>query len=149
MFGFGAAAAVEADPRAAGAELRRALGVDWNNFEPNSRCRRARSSRRRTSRRSRQAFRDTLARSLKDGFAQKELDEARSGLLSLRRLSRAQDEVLAAQLAGNLYLGRDFLLAQRIDDAISKLTLEQVNAAWRRYIDPSRVVFAWAGDFKP
>jgi len=27
--------------------------------------------------------------------------------------------------------------------------LDQVNAAWRRYIDPSRLVMVWGGDFKP
>ena len=31
---------------------------------------------------------------------------------------------------------------------VTVLTLEQVNAAWRKYVDPSRVVLAWGGDFK-
>ncbi len=94
------------------------------------------------------AFRDELARSLKDGFTQAELDQARVGLLNFRRLSRAQDASLAGQLANNLYVGRRFDFAQQTDDAIARLTLEQVNAAWRRHIDEGKLVIAWGGDFK-
>ncbi|MDP1901393.1 MAG: pitrilysin family protein [Rubrivivax sp.] len=95
------------------------------------------------------AFKEELARSLKDGFTPQELDEGRAGLLSYRRLARAQDAGVAGQLASNLYLGRDFAFAQQVDDAIAKLSLEQVNAAWRKYIAPQRLVMAWGGDFKP
>ena len=95
------------------------------------------------------AFAEELARSLKDGFTQQELDEGRAGLLNYRRLARAQDAAVAGQLASNLYLERRFALAQQVDDAIASLTLEQVNAAWRKYIAPQRLVTAWGGDFKP
>ena len=64
-------------------------------------------------------------------------------------MTRAQDSVVADRLASNLYLSRRFDDAQRIDDAIAKLTLEQVNAAWRKHIAPPRIVTAWGGDFKP
>ena len=37
---------------------------------------------------------------------------------------------------------------QGVDSAIEKLTLAQVNAAWRKYIDPARMVLGWGGDFK-
>jgi zinc protease len=122
--------------------------VDWNQFEPNSRWAASAIFAPQNQAKVEQSLQDALARSLKEGFTQQELDQARSGLLSLRRLSRAQDEVIASQLAGNLHLGRDFMVSQRVDDAIEQLTLEQVNAAWRRYVDPSKLVYAWAGDFK-
>ena len=95
------------------------------------------------------ALQEELARSIKDGFNAAELEEARNGLLNERRLTRAQDSVVADRLASNLYLSRRFDDAQRIDDAIAKLTLEQVNAAWRKHIAPPRIVTAWGGDFKP
>lgn len=95
------------------------------------------------------AIQEELARSLKDGFTQKELDEARAGLLNARRLNRAQDAVVAGSLAFNLYLGRTFAYSQQIDDALTKLSLEQVNAAWRKYVTPQSLVMAWGGDFKP
>ena len=94
------------------------------------------------------ALMEELARSLKDGFTQAELDQSRAGLLNFRRLSRAQDGAVAGALTRNLYLERRFAFAQQIDDAIAKLTLEQVNAAWRKYIGPQRLVMAWGGDFK-
>ncbi len=95
------------------------------------------------------AVTEELARSLKDGFTPAELDAARSGLLNARRLGRAQDGVVAGRLAANLLLARRFAVSQQVDDAIAALTLEQVNAAWRKYIEPQRLVLGWAGDFKP
>ena len=94
------------------------------------------------------AFKEELARSLKDGFTQAELDEGRNGLLNLRRLSRAQDDVVTGQIANNLFLGRKFAFAQQVDEALAKLTVADINAAWRRHIDPQRLVMAWGGDFK-
>ena len=55
---------------------------------------------------------------------------------------------MAGALVNNLYLQRKFALQQATDDAIAALTLAQVNAALRRYIDPARWVVIWAGDFK-
>ena len=94
------------------------------------------------------AFQQELARSQKDGFTQAELDESRTGLLGSRRLSRAQDGVVVRALGNNLFLDRSFAISQQTDEAIAKLTLDQVNAAWRKYIDPQRLVSAWGGDFK-
>ena len=36
----------------------------------------------------------------------------------------------------------------RDDDAIARLSLAQVNAAWRKYVSPQNLVLAWGGDFK-
>ncbi len=93
------------------------------------------------------ALREELARAAQQGFTQQELDEARAGLLAQRRLSRAQDAGVAGALAQNQHLDRRFAFAQQVDEALAKLTLEQVNAAWRKYIDASKLVLAWGGDF--
>ncbi len=95
------------------------------------------------------ALQQELARSLQDGFTQAELEEARAGLLNRRRLDRAQDAGVASALLSNLFLGRTFAVSQATDDAIARLTLEQINAAWRQHIKPQQLVLAWAGDFKP
>ncbi len=94
-----------------------------------------------------QAFKEELARALKDGFTQAEFDAGRRGLLNFRRLSRAQDGRLAGGLAGNLYLGRDFSLAAKVDATLEALSLDQVNAALRRYLKPEAMVTGVAGDF--
>ena len=72
----------------------------------------------------------------------------RNGLLQQRRLTRAQDAALAGGLARNLHLGRTFAVSQQVDEALARLTVEDVNAAMRKYIDPARWAVAWVGDFK-
>jgi len=94
------------------------------------------------------AFKDELARSLKDGFSAKDVADAQKSLLNFRRLARAQDTAVAGQLVNNLYLSRRFAVSQAVDDALAQLTPEQVNAAWRKYINPDKLVVGWGGDFK-
>jgi zinc protease len=76
------------------------------------------------------------------------MNEGRNGLLSFRRLSRAQDSTLAYSLANNLYLGRSFALSAKVDAALETMTLAQVNAALRKYLKPEDFVSVFAGDFK-
>ncbi|WP_404872780.1 M16 family metallopeptidase [Ideonella sp. A 288] len=124
-------------------------GVAWSNVELNSRWVASAIFAPQNRPAVEQAFREELERSLKEGFSAQELDQARTGLLNARRLSRAQDRVVTSQLAGQLHLGRDFGLSQRVDEAIGRLTLAEVNDAWRRHIDPARLVTALGGDFPP
>ncbi|MEP7303062.1 MAG: pitrilysin family protein [Caldimonas sp.] len=123
-------------------------GIDWNPDEANSTWNVSAIFAPQNQTRVEAALREELALSIKDGFTQQELDAARVGLLNLRRLARAQDANVASQLAADQRLDRRFAFAQQVDEAIGKLSVEQVNAAWRRYIDPARVVLAWGGDFK-
>jgi zinc protease len=122
--------------------------VLWNNFELASRWQASAIFAPQNQPKVEAALQEEVARALKDGFTQKELDESRVGLLNQRRLGRAQDPAVAGALVSNLYLQRKFALQQATDDAIAALTLAQVNAALRRYIDPARWVVIWAGDFK-
>jgi zinc protease len=94
------------------------------------------------------AFNEELARSLKDGFGASEVADGQKSLLNFRRLARAQDASVAAQLVNNLYLSRRFAVSQAVDDALAKLTPAEVNAAWRKYITPEKLVLGWGGDFK-
>jgi zinc protease len=122
--------------------------IAWNNFDPNSTWMASAIFAPQNRGKVEAAFREEIARALKDGFTQQELDEGRSGLLNFRRLSRAQDDVLASQLAGNLYVGRDFAVSARVDAALAALTLEQVNGALRKYLKPEQIDAVFAGDFK-
>ena len=78
----------------------------------------------------------------------KELADGRKGLLQSRRLALAQDRDLAAALAGQLEVGRTMDYTAGIDRAIEAVTLEQANAAFRKYIDPNKLVRIYAGDFR-
>ncbi len=123
--------------------------VSWSNQEPNSIWQGSAIFAPQNAAKVEQAFREELARALENGFTARELAEGQRGLLSFRRLSRAQDASIAGGLASNLYLGRTFAISGQVDAAIEKLTLAQVNEALRRYVKPDQLVFALAGDFKP
>jgi zinc protease len=123
-------------------------GIGWNLYEPNSwwigSAIFAPGNRDKVE----AAFKEEVNRALKDGFTAVELDEGKKGLLSFRSLSRAQDGNLAAGWARNLDLNRTFARAAQVDAQLQALTLAQVNAALRKHVDPSKWVWAMAGDFK-
>jgi zinc protease len=124
-------------------------GVSWSSHEPHSVWEASAIFAPQNLAKVEAAFKQELARAQKEGFTEQELAEGKRGLLAYRQLSRAQDRNLAGGLANNLDLGRTFAISARVDDAIAKLTLEQVNAALRTYIKPESFVSAVAGDFKP
>lgn len=122
--------------------------IGWSNFEANSQWTASAIFAPQNQPKVEAAFREELARALKDGFTVQELAEGQRGLLSFRRLSRAQDATVAGALAGNLYIGRTFARAAEVDAQLQALTLEQVNAALRRHLKPENFVYGFAGDFK-
>lgn len=93
------------------------------------------------------AFRDEVAKVLKDGFTLVEVVAAKSGLLQLRLQSRAQDGSLAGSLGSNAYLGRTFAFSADVEAKINALKADDVNAAFRKHIDPAKITIIKAGDF--
>ena len=93
------------------------------------------------------AFREEMAKAVKDGFRPEELDEARTGWLQERNVTRAQDGALASALATNLYLDRTMAFEAAMDDQVKKLSAADVNAAVRKFIDLNRLAVVRAGDF--
>lgn len=93
------------------------------------------------------AFKDEIAKILKDGVTAEELDQARKGWLQSQQLSRAQDRELSGRLNNYLFLNRTVAWDANLADAINKLTPEQVVAAMRKYIDPAKISYIKAGDF--
>jgi len=124
-------------------------GVAWSSHEPNSMWQAWAIFAPQNQPKVEAAFREELARALKDGFTQSELDAAKKGLLNARRLARAQDSVLAGALNNNLYLGRTFAISQKVDNEIAAASLDSVNAALRKYLKPEALVIGFGGDFKP
>jgi len=92
-------------------------------------------------------FREELDLARRDGFTAEELANAKSGLLASRRQSRTQDGFVARYWVERLYRNEDFLKASEMDAKLQAVTLEQVNAAFRKYIDPQRLTIVKAGDF--
>ena len=93
------------------------------------------------------AFKEEVARALKDGFTTVELAAAKSGALQQRLQQRAQDDALAGALSNNSYLGRSFVWSKQFEDKIAALKPEDVQAAMRKFIDPNKITFVKAGDF--
>jgi len=93
------------------------------------------------------AFREELARALKDGFTEAEVANAKSGALQQRLQTRAQDGALAGGWVYNLYLGRTFAFSKAFEDRLAGLTVADVNAALRKHLDPAKMTVVKAGDF--
>jgi zinc protease len=93
------------------------------------------------------AFKDEVAKALKDGFTATEIAAAKSGALQQRLQQRAQDGSLAGGLANASYLGRTYQWSEELEKKISALTAEQVVAAMRKHIDPAKITIVKAGDF--
>ncbi|MFD2933979.1 M16 family metallopeptidase [Spirosoma flavum] len=93
------------------------------------------------------AFREEMDKVVKDGFTADEINAARSGLLQSRMVSRAQDPSLAGTLNNYLYLNRTLDWDADFEKKMASLTPEQVNAAMKKHIDPSKISIIKAGDF--
>jgi zinc protease len=92
------------------------------------------------------AVREELARALKTGFSAAELAGAKSGLLQQRVQNRAEDSVLASGWAAYLYRGKTFDWSREFEQKLAAVTLPQLNAAFRKAIDPSKLSVVMAGD---
>jgi zinc protease len=93
------------------------------------------------------AFREEVARVLKDGFEAKEIAEARSGWLQSRQVARAQDASLARTLSLDLYLKRTLAWDADFEKKVEALRGEEILAALRRHVDPAKMSIVKAGDF--
>ncbi|RDE49893.1 MAG: insulinase family protein [Candidatus Accumulibacter meliphilus] len=96
--------------------------------------------------RAEQAFREELTRARRDGFTAAEVAEAKKGILEARAVARSQDSAVAARWISLLDLGHDWLYSKNFETRIMALTPEQVNAAFRKYIDPEQLTLVVAGD---
>jgi zinc protease len=122
-------------------------GMNANSFEQHSTWTTAAIYAPQNLERLQKAYAEEIGRVVKEGFTAEELKDGKAGLLAQRRLARAQDAGLANALAAYLELDRTMEYQAKVDRAIEGVTLEQVNAAFRKYIDPSKLATVYAGDF--
>ncbi|NRR31003.1 insulinase family protein [Oxalobacteraceae bacterium] len=92
------------------------------------------------------AIREELDKALKEGFTAAEVAGAKSGMLQKRLQNRSKDDVLAAGWAKNLYMNRTYAFSKAFEDKLKSLTVVQVNAAFRKAIDPAKLSVVMAGD---
>ncbi len=92
-------------------------------------------------------FMEELQLARKDGFTAEELANAKSGLLTNRQQSRAQDGNLASSWNDRMHRGRTFAEAAEFDAKYKAATLDEVNTAFRKHIEPAQLTIVKAGDF--
>lgn len=91
---------------------------------------------------------DELARMGRDGITEAELNRAKTDILASLRQGRADDSNLAAALLGMAERGDTWKTVAERDAALQAVTVDKVNAAWRKRIAVDGFVVSTVGDFK-
>jgi zinc protease len=91
---------------------------------------------------------EEVAKVLATGFTAQEIAAAKSGILSDLTLHRSSDAELAGELAGHLFLGRDFTWDAGFEKAIESATPDAIHKAMQEFVVPDHLVTVKAGDFK-
>ena len=94
------------------------------------------------------SFTDELAKTLRDGFTDAEVADAKKAYLDARVVARSTDAALLVQLASHEQLGRTLMWDAAIEGKMQTLTAAQVTAAFRKHIDPAQLTIVKAGDWK-
>ena len=89
---------------------------------------------------------EELAKYLADGPTAEEVASAKQGWLDSRKVSRSSDRAIAGQVISNLNLERDFAFTAKREKKVADLTPEQIHAAFKKHIDPSKLMIIRAGD---
>jgi zinc protease len=95
-----------------------------------------------------QTISEELAKMIEKGVSEKELEEAKKAYLQQLKVQRSRDSALALFLGARLHAGQTFAYYADLEKKIAALTPEQVSEAFRKFIDPKRLVTVRAGDFK-
>ncbi len=92
-------------------------------------------------------FDEELARFVKDGVTPAELGEAKQAIMAERTTSRTSDGAVAGGWTAKLDQGRTFAWSADQDAKLAALTVDQVNAAIRKWIVPASTDWSVAGTF--
>jgi zinc protease len=91
-------------------------------------------------------FKEELARMLKDGFTDEEVQSAKSGLLQGKKVSRAQDQELVRILRNNVYLDRTMQWNEAYEKRLENLSTAEVNKVMNKYLSVDGFAIIKAGD---
>jgi zinc protease len=94
------------------------------------------------------SFLDELTRTLKDGFTAAELSAAKKAIRDDRIGARSSDNGLLNLLTTREQYARTLAWDEELDAKLQALTLEQLNAAFRRHVIAAQVSIVKGGDFK-
>ncbi len=91
---------------------------------------------------------EELTRFINEGPTEQEVTDARNAWLESQKVSRSSDESIAVQISSNLRLGRTFQFTIERERRIASLTAADIQAAFKKHINPANLVIIRAGDFK-
>jgi zinc protease len=95
------------------------------------------------------ALRDVINTVRQTGFRQDELNKSVTSWIEQRKTYLGDDQNLAWRLSNYLSEGKDLDFYSDYESKAKSLTLDQVNAALRKYISLDNITFIYAGDFSP
>jgi len=117
------------------------VSLSGNSFEPRSRIVIQASAASDKAEAALSSLQDELARALKEGFSEAEVERAKSAWLQERKTALRAENSFASYLAQGLYNGRDYAWLAKYDAAISHLSAREVNAALRKYLADAPMVW--------
>ncbi|HHB78432.1 MAG TPA: insulinase family protein, partial [Saprospiraceae bacterium] len=94
------------------------------------------------------AYNEEIAKMLKDGFTDEEVEAAKSGWLQKQVVNRSSDRNLSRTLESNLFVKKDMLWTKKFEQQVKNLTTTQINAAMKKYVKPEKFIMVKAGDFQ-
>jgi zinc protease len=94
------------------------------------------------------AFREEIARAVDSGFTAAELKSSITSWRNERNTSLGTDSYIINLVNSWMLTGLPIEDFDELERKVDSLTVEQVNAAAKKYILPEKMVFIFAGDFK-
>lgn len=85
---------------------------------------------------------------LEKGMEPKEFSESQKALLAQWKIERSSDSKIAGMLAENLAANRSMSFYRNLEKQVETLTPKQVVDAFKKHVDPDKMITIWAGDFK-
>ncbi len=95
-----------------------------------------------------QLLKDELAKAAQFGFTQRELDDAKKSLSAALDMQTLDIADLGEKLLHYQVIGRTLNYDIQLRKKIESLTLEELNAAFKKHIDPQKFAYFSAGNFK-
>jgi zinc protease len=94
------------------------------------------------------AFKEELNKALQGGFTADELKKSVSAWLGSRKTRLGLDQFLVSRIENYLEQGKDLSFDTDYEGKVKALTVDQVNAALKKYVSPDKMTLIYAGDFK-
>lgn len=94
------------------------------------------------------SFRDEMKKILAEGFTAEEVEAGKKSWLQSRQVSRENDGELVSRLVSHAYERRTMAFDAQLEAKVRALAPEQVRAVMAKYLEPAKLTYMRAGDFR-